>query len=354
MIGKRVEVLEEAIKLWLQSHALSEAVEKTVESKLFYIADVYYAIEHLKKSLESGDLKKWVQTQQVFNLQDGNQTILCLHAGNLPLVGFQDMLAVLLSGANYAGKISKKDPFLIPSFLNLLKQLHPNFIEKISFSVDLNDFSGLDADFWMFAGSEESLIQIRSSLEALQIVKPDSDSLLRVAHFSIAVLNRTVSRSNLVDFVESILRYNGKGCRSVAIVFTDIKLSDISGDLSRIGREWLVNNGREHNPEAILKWRYAYNAAVNIDQVWVGNALIQVGHPVVGHNQHVYWQPLESFRDLLNQYGTGIQQIYLTQKDDFNDYELFSEKLDYLGNSQTPQLYWKPDGIDPLEWILTR
>ena len=63
-----------------------------------------------------------------------------LHAGNLPLVGFQDVLAVLLSGAGYAGKLSRKDPWLIASFFDVLRQLHPQI--PVQISTDLAGYQG--------------------------------------------------------------------------------------------------------------------------------------------------------------------------------------------------------------------
>jgi len=354
MMTKRAEVLEEVINLWLESGDLRVAIEKTVESRLFSRQDVTFAIEHLKKTIERGDLRKWVEMNKEIESFKDTRIVLCLHAGNLPLVGFQDMLAVLVSGAIYAGKISKKDPYLLESFLNLLKRTQPVFAKQIRYSTELSNFAGLCADYWMFAGSEDSLSEIKYTLESLRIVKPDSESLLRVAHFSVVVLRSSVKETDIVDLVEAISRYDGKGCRSVALVYSDIDLSNISNELYNIGKHWLSKNGSHFNPEALLKWRYAYNSAVNIDQVWVGNALVQIGHPVVGHNQHVYWQSRKFLYDQLIQFGKGVQQIYVCKNHDLTETELFSNKKDYLRNSQTPELYWKPDGIDPLEWILTR
>lgn len=354
MIAKRAVLIEDIIKQWFDSSDLREAVEKTIDSRIFSRLDVNFALEHLKTRIERGDLRTWAEMHGELNLGSKKSTILCLHAGNLPLVGFQDMLAVLLSGSNYAGKISKKDPYLIESFLNLLKCLHPELDEQIIYSTNLGDFAGLNADLWMFAGSESSLSEIKSILETSQIVKPGSESILRVAHFSMAILINPVEDSCLMNLVDAILRYDGKGCRSVAIVYSDSSLIDLSSRLEIIGKEWLSKNGLNFNPSALLKLRYSYNSAVGSDQVWVGNALLQVGHPIVGHNQHVYWQSLTELGNQLNQYGSGVQQVYTCMETEFFESELFSEKKDYLGKSQKPELYWKPDGIDPLKWILTR
>ena len=39
-------------------------------------------------------------------------------AGNIPLVGFHDLLCVLLSGNNALIKLSSDDQLLLPEFLN--------------------------------------------------------------------------------------------------------------------------------------------------------------------------------------------------------------------------------------------
>lgn len=350
----RVQLVEKAVNSWLESDELNNAIQRTIESSLFTLSDVQNSVRHLRNAIQRGDLQTWIKLNErsVKNLSDC--TILCLHAGNLPLVGLQDALAVIISGASYAGKISKKDPFLLESFLNHLINSSPKIASQIRFSTELTDFAGLEAHYWMFAGSENSLAGIKSTLESHEIIKSGSESLLRTAHFSMAVLGTSFNNLDLVDLVESVLRYDGKGCRSVAVVYSDVELKTVADELEKIGKEWLNSNDRDFNPSVYLRWRFAYNATIGVDQVWVGNALIQSGNPVIGHNQQVSWQSLEKLSEQLHQFGSGVQQIYLCGDNSSFYKELFDEKKDYLKNSQSPPLYWRPDGIDPLEWIFTR
>ena len=132
--------------LLLQKHLISwfddeqsgkqRAIQQSISGTDFTSEDIYYQLSAIKSRLEAGDLVHWVdqctiESQPTSNEnKQGNSTtqlteqsnILCIHAGNLPLVGLQDTIAVLLAGHCYTGKISRKDPHLLPSILTWLVQ----------------------------------------------------------------------------------------------------------------------------------------------------------------------------------------------------------------------------------------
>jgi hypothetical protein len=352
-----IKKLESAILAWIDkplTSGLDTAIQMTVIKRLFSSNDVHFAVNQLRNRVVAGDLRDWCNRHnEKYESYRKPETVLCLHAGNLPLVGFQDAMAVILSGNKYAGKISRKDPYLLPSFLDYFITRNPEYSEIIIYNTDIHTFFGLKADKWMFAGSENSLSEINSKLSSSMALKRDAKSLLRTAHFSVAVCLGTLTEVEIGNLVEAILRYGGKGCRSVAIIYSDLSLNEIASKLSVQGANWLKEKGIEFRPSELLKLKYAYNAAVNIDQVWVGNALIQQGIPAIGHPQHVFWQPIEKLSEQVVGFGSGIQQIYMLNESNSRFMELKTDNHDYLVNSQRPHLYWKPDGVDPLEWILT-
>lgn len=55
-------------------------------------------------------------------------------AGNIPAVGFHDMLCVLLSGHNLLIKVSSDDPAFIPFLAGMLIYYQQDFAPKINFS----------------------------------------------------------------------------------------------------------------------------------------------------------------------------------------------------------------------------
>src|SRR5690625_2588574 len=106
----RLKILSDAIKRWLDPDNLylQKAINKTVGESYFSSSDVQFALYILEKSLSEGTIEEWIKRSELTNENDARgQNVLCLHAGNIPLVGFQDALAVLLSGARYIGKISR-------------------------------------------------------------------------------------------------------------------------------------------------------------------------------------------------------------------------------------------------------
>ena len=61
----------------------------------------------------------------------GGKTIALIPAGNIPLVGFHDVLSVLISGHSLLLRPSSEDPDLIPMLLLMLEQIEPVFHERI-------------------------------------------------------------------------------------------------------------------------------------------------------------------------------------------------------------------------------
>src|SRR5699024_5086355 len=124
-IQHRIDTLLEATDNWLFSdnRYLADAVDRTVQEGYFSFQDVNYALDGLRTSIRTEHIEQWIHVAEMNeNSNAAGESVLCLHAGNLPLVGFQDAFATLLSGARYTAKISRKEPYLLPTFLNEVKK----------------------------------------------------------------------------------------------------------------------------------------------------------------------------------------------------------------------------------------
>jgi hypothetical protein len=64
-------------------------------------------------------------------------------AGNVPLVGFHDLLCVLISGNRLLAKVSSKDGGLMQGITNLLTSIEPRFAQNLEFTED--KLTGFDA-----------------------------------------------------------------------------------------------------------------------------------------------------------------------------------------------------------------
>lgn len=346
--------IHEALVQWLGSHRqpsepLRMAIQRTVHERLFHESDVEFALNHLRDTVLDHQPESWLERVR---LSTGNnptraEGVLCLHAGNLPLVGFQDILAVLLSRHSYAGKLSRKDPYLPASFVEVVRTLYPWV--RAECTTNLRAYAGRRFRRWTFAGSETSLVAVQAQLLQQQIVDSDHKSLRRTAHFSAAMLsdwNAEVA-SNLV---EAIFRYGGRGCRSVAMVYAPFTLAAATELLQNTAESWFTNNGIEQSSPDLVLFRDAYNRSVGISSLILGSHLIQEGTASPDFPAIVYWQEHQQAQAIRIHFGTNLQELYILDKTADNTHTV---PVSLLRQAQRPPIDWKPDQADLLEWLLS-
>src|SRR5689334_1281086 len=91
--------------------------------------------------LQKGKLESWTKKYEVKeNIAAKNVGIVM--AGNIPLVGFHDMLCVFISGKNAVIKPSSKDEALIKHLVQKMIEWDETIAQKISFAFQLK---GCDA-----------------------------------------------------------------------------------------------------------------------------------------------------------------------------------------------------------------
>jgi hypothetical protein len=352
-LPNRINDLLKAVEAFFDAdnEYLHQAVSKTVEEGFFNHSDVQFSLNTLKKTINRDALEEWIKQNEVADTRDARgQNVLCLHAGNLPLVGMQNVLAALLAGARYTGKISRKDPYLLPVFLNEVKKTKTWGSTDVQWSHQLRDLEGMPNDAILFSGSEESIPGVMESLNRLNLNQPKTQILTRTAHFSLAYLPNK-KPENIKALTKAILRYGGKGCRSVAGVISPVALDDIEEELTAEARRFWGDNPQHQKPQFKLRQQYAYNKAVGRFQVWLDDFLLQSGVPDFPMDFTCFWTrgDEQSTAEIANQFGEQVQSIYVTD----GEIEIpdFDEKTEPLLQAQQPPIYWKPDGVDTLNWL---
>jgi len=349
----RIKTLLQVINNWLsnENEHLLRAVERTAEEGYFSFKDVQFTLKALKNSLGKEALEQWVDRSGGSDTTDARgQNVLCLHAGNLPLVGFQDALAVLLSGARYTGKISRKDPYLLPSFLNEVKKTELWGNIDVQWSHRLDDFEGMPHDAILFAGSEQSVPDVKKAIQKYHLAKRDARYLIRTAHFSMAYFDQH-KEGDIQDLAEAILRYGGKGCRSVAVVVSPFRLDEVHSALKKAMKNFWSENPQHLKPTPKLQQQYAYNEAVERDQLFMNNFLVQQGGLELDQDFICYWVEgdQDKVAELATIFGDRLQSIYVL--DFTQNIWVMEQPAEPLHEAQEPPIYWKPDGTDTLKWL---
>ena len=343
--NRAVEKIIKATKNWMrpENEMLKNAIDQTVGDGLFSFEDIKHQILVLKENVEAGQIEEWVKRAGISDSRNAAaKKVLCLHAGNLPLVGFQTALGTLLSGADYYGKLSRKDPYLLASFLEEVKKTEPDL--AVSYSTDLNDFKGLQADKVIFAGSEESVPEVKEKVQKLKAAKENAEFMIRTAKFSIAYIEDQDTET-MQNLVEAAFRYGGKGCRSVAMVVTKFPLDSTKCGFTDYIESFWLKNPQHQKPKPNLHYQFAYNKGIGRSQAWLDDFLIQESEELPETDFTLNWVfgDEEKVKELKSQFGEMVQSVYTTGK------KIEGLETDFLSQAQRPPLWWKPDGMDVIE-----
>ncbi|MDR9415593.1 MAG: acyl-CoA reductase [Gracilimonas sp.] len=336
------------VKYWLnpRNPDLQKAIQQTIEEGLFSREDIEFQINVLRKNVDNGEIEEWAERAGLSDQQHAHgKKVLCLHAGNLPLVGFQTALGVILSGADYFGKLSRKDPYLLGSFLKEIQQA--DLKQEINYSTNLHDFQNLQAESVVFAGSETSVPQVKQEINKFDAAQESAEYLIRTAKFSIAYLdtwNEEVKR----NLVEAMLRYGGKGCRSVAVVLAEFGLGEIKEELRASINKFWKDNPQHQKPAPALKYQFAYNKGIQRNQLWLEDFLIQETEEFPETDFTVNWVQgdQDQVRALRIKFGQVVQSVYTMGS------EIDGLNTELLSTAQKPLLWWKPDGVDVVEELI--
>lgn len=353
----RAQKLGELVQDWLhgKSGSCEQAAEETIRRGFFEAEDVHFALNHIRESVHPESLQRWVQN----SLPSGSEpapkpdgAVLCLHAGNLPLVGLQDVLACILAGVLYCGKVSRKDPLLLPSLLEVLAPAFPEL--SLRWSTELDTFQELKAGAVLFSGSEVSVPKVLTRLSSGKMLRPDARKLIRTAHSSVAWIPAealTIHQTLGPELAEAVFRYDGRGCRSLTIIFTNADPAIVLRLLTDAAQKLFpTRENTRLNP--LLRYREAFFTAMHRQIEIHRGRLLAITQPEPHTDGLITLTPgtPADLRAFLEKHGPRIQSVYVPRR--ITHLEIAGRTTEPLSQAQTPPVNWRPDGVDALRWIL--
>ncbi len=177
-----------------------------------YLHNNWFTIDMQLKSifawadlLSKENLDQWLKNYPI-SVRTEPKTVAIIMAGNIPLVGFHDLLCVLLSGNNALVKMSSDDKQLMSWVISTLIEIDPSLAEKIKIAEDyqLKNFDAVIA-----TGSNNSNRYFEYYFKS----KPN---LLRKTRNSLAVLSGNETPEELDLLADDVFLYFGMGCRNVS------------------------------------------------------------------------------------------------------------------------------------------
>lgn len=157
--------------------------------------------------LDTTVLQEVVNKYGLPDLQAAPKSIGLVMAGNIPLVGFHDMLCIFLSGHNQVIKPSSKDEVLIRYIVDFMTKEEPRVATMIRFSEQLK---GCDA--YIATGSNHSARYFEQYFGKYP-------HIIRKNRTSIAILDGKETMEELDLLADDIQLYFGLGCRNVTQVW---------------------------------------------------------------------------------------------------------------------------------------
>ena len=182
----------------------SEVIHNAVAANPWFTPhDILRSVEAIRHTmLRRESIEAWLEH---YTPVASPKRVALIMAGNIPLVGFFDLMCTLLSGNECHLKPSSKDSVLMRYIIDELRSIRPN--------IAIHDYSPTEHyDMAIATGGDDANRYFREHFATTR-------HLLRGSRHSIAVLSGNESKEELSALATDITSYSGLGCRSVSMIF---------------------------------------------------------------------------------------------------------------------------------------
>jgi hypothetical protein len=256
------------------------------------------------------------------------KTVAIICAGNVPLVGFHDLMCVLLSGNKLLVKLSSDDDVLLPFFLRLLVHYQPGFENRIRFAEGkLSNFDAVIA-----SGSNNTSQHLRYYFGKYP-------HIIRGSRTSVAVLEGNEDEKELAALGRDIFLYFGLGCRSVSKLYVPAGYNFNRFFESIVDFGFVVNNKKYGN-------NYDYNRAIYLleRKKFLDNNFLMLmeSNELFSPVSVLYHEPYEN--------QEALNAVLEREKDRLQC--IVGRNFIPFGYSQLPVISEFADGIDTLRFLV--
>lgn len=301
--------------------------QSKIENSWFTLENLKLALLEWAKVLTQEKIEKWVNSYP--EVKESKRVGFIL-AGNIPMVGWHDVLSVILSGHTAVIKLSSKDKKLIPFLLKLWNEysegaIQYELVEKLE-----------NIDAVIATGSN-------NTARYMEYYFKKYPSIIRRNRTSVAVLDGTESDEEIALLADDIFQYYGLGCRNVSRLFIpkDFELSKLFVNFVKY-KEVINHNSYANN--------YEYNRAIylmNQENFWDNNFVMM-------KEDESLFSPLSVIN--FTRYE-DLNEVSKFTSDNENDIQCivsknpFQEDVISLGKAQQPELTDYADHVDTMAFL---
>lgn len=296
----------------------------------FTAEELQKAVHSLHSMLNEADLQHWFSEIRVTEQPKKVGLIL---AGNIPMVGFHDVLCVLATGNIALIKLSSSDDRLLPVLLSRLTELEPLLKSHVEYVERLKDFDAVIA-----TGSN-------NTSRYFDYYFGKVPNIIRKNRNSLAVLSGAESMEDISALGHDIFDYFGLGCRNVSKIFIpeDYDIRNFFEPLE--GYKDIINHFKYNNNYDYNKSIYLVNSAAHYDN---GFLLLKEDEGMSSPLAVLYY---ERYTDLA---GLGAKLSGLADQIQcvVSNTDLGLEQgIVGFGTSQQPKLWDYADNVNTIEFL---
>ncbi len=311
------------------------AMEACHENPWFTPLETGRALAALGLMLEPSRLSKWLKDYPALHQQRKHKTIGLVMAGNIPLVGFHDMLCVLLSGHRLHARCSSQDTCLPVAVHKLLCGMDAWFENNMFFTEKIEDTHAVIA-----TGSDNTARYFSWHYGHVP-------HIIRKNRNSVAILSGNESQKETTALGEDVFAYYGRGCRNVTHLL--LPAGYISNALSSSWKAFrYVRENVSYNNN--VRYQRAYLTAGGSPYHDRGFFIMREDPsvaPPVGVIHFTYYNNQGAVREFLKHHEGSIQCVVGS-----DPLKIIKKDMVSFGHTQRPGLSDYADNVDTLEFLL--
>ncbi len=330
ILSERIQAFQElknSIKTQLEIAENPLFIQARNTNTWFTIESLRSSFEGLMRLLDSEKMGEWLSRYNISEESSELQVGLML-AGNIPAVGFHDLMCVLISGKKAAVKLSNADSVLMGWIISELMKIDDRFVEQISVEPILK---GKDA--YIATGSD-------NSSRYFDYYFGKYPHIIRRNRTSVAVLDGNESTEELEKLGIDIFTYFGLGCRNVSKLYVkeDFDLNSLLGALESY--KYVADHHKYFNNYEYNKSIYLVNGTPHLDS---GFLLLKEDDQIVSPISTLFYEQYEDQEDLLRKLGNDAEKIQCVVGK--------GEGLIPFGQAQFPLVDDYADGVDTMSFL---
>jgi hypothetical protein len=329
----------ESIERWgnaittLPKNELNDLLNKTKnKNNWFTHNNCSVSLNEIAYWLRKDSLNTWAKRYN-FSDSQSSKKIGIVMAGNIPLVGFHDLLCVLISGHIAKIKLSSQDDELLPFLVDLLVIVDDRWKKSILFTERLNNVDAVIA-----TGSDNSARYFEQYFKSIP-------KIIRKNRTSVGVIMGEENQNEYELLAHDIFSYFGKGCRNVSKLYIpdNFDMQNLVEPFNQF--QTLIDHNKYAN-------NYIYQKTIRIISskpfIDLGFVLMEGSEELVspiGVLYYQYYSNQAQLEQVLNNQADKIQCIVSAHG--------WLRKSIPFGKAQQPTLNDYADNVDTLKFLLS-